>query len=205
MARIIEGGLDAFRALAYDAVDSRFVERLRERNNSYDDCLIGRARDMIRDVRNRYESFDLDKTKRLLKASMRKISVSWNEYEGLDLRTIAEFQHASERQRRFIMSAPSVRELYYKNRIEGYGDKYKDPYPNRVGEQDPIYRIVMNGMWQEDDEGMYFTEYWEDDEMALEEPIDADEQFEVMATWDRIKNILDKMDDDPTSPFNNKM
>ena len=53
---------------------------------------------------------------------------------------------------RYLMSEPTTRHNTQQP-MEGYGDRYVDPYPDRIGEDDPVYRAVMDGIWRENDEG----------------------------------------------------
>lgn len=206
MATVIQGSVDEWRALAYSTPSREYIDDFIEMSDRYDNLLIGRARDMYHSASNRFRDFSFRRSTRRAKSALRRVNNMFN-YDGVyELRDIGEFQHAKTRNRRFVMSEPTVRRMYYDNRVEGYGDLYEDVYKGRVGESDPLYRMVMSGIWQESSEGEdYFVEYWDTEETELEEPITVEEQFDVVNSWERLRILLDKMEDDPTSPYNQQL
>ena len=206
MATVIQGSVDEWRALAYSTPSREYIDDFIEMSDRYDSLLIGRARDMYNSVSSRFRDFSFRRATRRAKSTLRRVNNMFN-YDGVyELKDIGEFQHAKARNRRFVMSEPTVRRMYYDNRVEGYGDLYEDVYKGRVGEDDPLYRMVMSGIWQESSEGEdYFVEYWDTEETELEEPITVEEQFDVVNSWERLRMLLDKMEDDPTSPYNQQL
>ena len=207
MAHVINGSsLDNFRALAYDAPVSSVMDSIRAIGDRYDNTLTTRAMSRFSDIRERHIGFDFRSAKQKVKAAMRKFDNYWVADVIQRLDNIGELQHAPQSMIKYLMSEPETRTRFYNNRCEGYGDRYVDPYPTRVAEDDPIYRKVMSGIWVEDEDGdMSYTEWWETEESILEEDLEFSEQLDVIHSWSKLKDFLSKGKDDPTSPYNGQL
>lgn len=206
MARVLEGGLDTFRTLAYSAPSDSMMDIIRSAGDRYDDSLTSRALSRFNDIREKHVGFDFRSAKRKMTAAMRKLDSYWVTDAIRRLEEIGEFQHAPSKMVKYLMAEPETRERFYKNRCEGYGERYVDPYPNRVGEDDPVYRKVMDGIWVEDEDGeMSCTEWWETEESALEKDLEFEEQIDIIHSWSKLKQFLAKGEEDPTSPYNGRL
>ena len=203
MATVITGGIDDFRALAYNTPSAEHYETFAAIGERYLNSLTTRAAERYENIREKFGNYSFSETRRRVRAVTRKVKRIFEADDVHELYEIGDFQHARSRMRRYVMSNPVVRQRYYSNRLEGYSDLYEDRYKGRIGEEDPLYRRVMSGVWQVDeDNNTYFEQYWEDEEMATEEPITQEEQLDVLSSWDRVLYLLNKMEEDPTSPYN---
>lgn len=206
MARPIDGSIDTFRALAYEVPSDSILDSIRSLGERYDSSLTARAQDRFKTIRERHVAFDFRSAKRKVKAAMRKFDNYWVADAIQRLDDIGQFQHPPSKMIRYLMAEPETRERFYHNRCEGYGDNYVDPYPNRVGVDDPVYRKVMEGIWVEDDAGnTSYTEYWPTEESELENDLDFSEQLDIIHSWSRLKEFLSKGAEDPTSPYNGRL
>lgn len=206
MANVIEGGEHSFRALAYTTPVDSVMSRIKDSGRRFDESLTSRALERFGTIREKHQGFDFRSAKNKVKAAMRKLGEYWVTDCVRRLTTIAEFQHAPSKMTRYIMAEPETRERYHNNRCEGYGERYVDPYPGRVGEDDPVYRHVMNGIWVEDEDGQFTsTEYWETEETDEEEHLEFSEQLDIIHSWATLKLFLSAGKDDPTSPYNGQL
>lgn len=206
MARVLDGSIDTFRALAYEVPVDSILDSIRSLGNRYDNSLTARAQDRFADIRERHAVFDFRAAKRKVKAAMRKFDNYWVADMIQQLKDIGQFQHAPTKMVRYLMAEPETRQRFYNDRCEGYGDNYVDLYPNRIGDDDPVYRKVMEGIWVEDEKGeMSYTEYWPTEEGDLEEDLEFSEQLDVIHSWTKLKDFLSKGVEDPTSPYNGRL
>ena len=206
MATIYDGGYGDYRAMAYNSAPSRIMEEIRTTTGQAASRLSSSARERYDHIKSITQTFDFDSAKRRIKAAMRRTNNLWVSDMIQPLETVEQFQHAPARMLKYIMSEPETRERFYKNRCDGYSDRYVDPYPNRIADDDPIYRQTMNNMWQEDEEGNLFaTNYWADEEVDMLEDLPFEDKVSILTSWDRLKCIMAKMEDDPTSPYNAKL
>ena len=206
MARVLEGGLGTFRTLAYTTPSESMMDIIRSAGDRYDTGLTSRALSRFNDIREKHVGFDFRSAKRKMTAAMRKLDNYWVTDVIRRLEEIGEFQHAPSKMVKYLMAEPETRERFYKNRCEGYGERYVDPYPNRVAEDDPVYRKVMDGIWVEDEDGeMSYTEWWDTEESILEPDLEFEEQINVIHSWSKLKQFLAKGEEDPTSPYNGRL
>lgn len=206
MATIVDGGHHVFRALAYTTPVDETMNRIRNSGNRHDSSLTSRALERFGAIREKHIGFDFRSAQNKAKAAMRKLNSYWTSDCIRKLDKIGELQHPPEKMIRYLMAEPETRERFYNNRCEGYGDRYNDPYPNRVGNDDPVYRQVMEGIWVEDDEGQFTTtEWWATEESDEEQHIEFSEQLDILHSWDALKKFLTVGKDDPTSPWNGQL
>lgn len=119
------------------------------------------------------------------------------------LKTVEELQSASGRYLDYLMSNPVVTELFYQNRLDGYGELYYDYQKGLVGEQRDAYRAVVTGMGQSyvdpnyDSEDETWIIYSQDEEHDVN-PLLVTEQKNVLDAWN-LQNIAIANNIDPTS------
>lgn len=202
MAVILEGGRDEFRALAYCAPSEYTLDTLREHGRRFDDNLTHRARERFDAIKDRFNQVDFSEVGRRVRAGLRKLDALWMTDVIQELTDIGRIQHAPRSMIKYIMANPIAKTLHRSNRCEGYGDRYSDPYPEYEAGKDPIYKAVMDGMWQENENGDVFVEHWWMDEEKENEAIDLDEQFAIHSTWNRLEALFARMEEDPTSAYN---
>lgn len=205
MAYFVDGGHDSFRAMAYYAPPRDFMDSLRDLED-YSPRLSERASRMFDDVRDRFAGFDYDTARRRITAAVRKVRNVWEDDRVYQIRDTGEFQHAKDTMKHYLMADPEIRQMARDNKIEAWGDSFKDPYPDREKDQNPYYRKVMDGVWQFDEDGnSFYVDYWDTEETEQIEDITPQEQLDVVLSWQHLKNKIALMDDDPTSQFNNKL
>jgi len=118
------------------------------------------------------------------------------------LETLADFQTASLTMQRFVMANPVIRQMYLDFSADGYSETYTNVHGDVIGEDHSDYRLVMNGMLQEDEDGetffrYYFEEQSEDDPIRLS----TYDQFDILNSWDNLKYLISKGKEDPTSIY----
>lgn len=100
--------------------------------------------------------------------------------------------------RRYLLANRRLGSLFRQQRLDAWGLK-----PGFLGiepgEEDPYYVAVMNGVIQES-EDKFYSEYRLGDSVVDGEILSIDEQTDVIATWNRIDELLDESVD-PTSPL----
>lgn len=202
MVDIVEGGLETFRAMAYDAPTENMVTHLRGIAENYDMRLTSRAREHFSNLRERVQTVNFREMKAGITAAMRKLGQLWVTDMIQTLSSLAQLQHPPQKMRKYIMSEPTTRERFYKQRCEGYADAYYDMFPGRVGDDDPVYRSVMDGMLQEDEEGCFYMDYDKDDDDEMVEVLDVADKDVILDTWDNLKYYMAKGKEDPTSQYN---
>lgn len=203
MPQIIQGGLDAFRALAYDAPTNDMSHYLGSINDDYDRRITSRAREHVHQLREQVRPRNFREVKASVTASMRRLGQIWVKDMIQELESLGQIQHAQAKMRTYIMSEPSVRERFYKQRCEGYADAYHDKFPGRIGDDDPVYRSVMDGILQEDEEGnCFYMDYdtdWEDD---MVQTLEVEEKDEIIRTFENVRAHMSRGLEDPTSQYN---
>lgn len=203
--RIVQGGQAAFNALAFGSkppeLRSFFEERLQSINagiGGYSEKFKARANEM-------FNSFHGDRVVQIAKAALNQVRGFFNPDEIVNLTTIEDLQVAQATMRRMIMANPVVRELYHKQRCDGYSDSYVDADPGKIGWDHYDYCRVMTGIVEVTDESWKFTSVAHDQRPGDSE-LDFHDQFSVVAqTWPSLEAIMAQAAKDPTSEWNNDL
>lgn len=123
------------------------------------------------------------------------------------IKTVEDTQMATTVMQRWIMAMPELRELEREQSIYGFADTYNDwAPPSYAPNEHPDYLKVMSGIvvMNEDEDSevdWVATEYYSSDWVEGDRELSGSEQFEILNTWDFIRNVLNSSNDDPTNPF----
>lgn len=162
------------------------------------DNLVGIAATMYQHTKSAYE--DINNAIRLsnIKAAIRSI-------EGQDLVDPNTIQNicnsnmlhtANPTTQRYIMAMPELRELYHKQRVDGYSATYHDSEPGCVGKDHYDYRRVTDGVIIETEDSSTLTHYFQED-LYDEGPIDAIDKAITASMWTLVFETI-RLGGDPT-------
>lgn len=208
MATVIQGGDDTFNALALGEMHPGTQQFLSTQLQAPTHHLTEQGQRFFQSTQELFKRFEDSRAMRLITAAKRAVGGIWNSDEVKYLSTIEELQWAPSKMRRLIMAEPEIRRLYHQQRLEGYGDVYRDAYPDDIGEAHYDYRRVTNGFIfvnedaKDDEPEWSCTTYFDDHEEYGDRELDLLEQVDVVNTWEAARLRLRKGGDDPTSRFN---
>lgn len=113
------------------------------------------------------------------------------------LEDVIDIQHSNYQMRQLIMSDPELRRQSRYGQIEGWSSIYVDRDEGHDGFRHRDYRRLNKNLYKPNDEGVYQAHhYYENhgaDELTLTEKLDA------LRTIDRVKSLIRKRGEDPTS------
>lgn len=204
MAQIHYGTKEQFNALAFGEPHPSTVSMIDQMYQQFDPstALTEQSQAFMQKAYDLYQDMMGSGAIRTAKAAVRNLSHGWMSDEVQELRTTAALQQAPSVMRRYLMVEPTTRQWYYQQRLEGYVDHYTDPYPETPTEDHYDYHRVMDGIVTEQEDGsISFTEYLEEP-LEGDRPLVAEEQFDIINTWNRLASQLFSGNDDPTSPYN---
>lgn len=118
------------------------------------------------------------------------------------LESICAFQHAKSQMRRWTMANPALREMYHKQRIEGYDGLYVDVEPDRIGADHYDYRRATDGFVQFDDNDDWYSTTYMDELKDGDRDLTLSEQVNISLSWEMAEYHLARKCGDPTSPQN---
>lgn len=140
---------------------------------------------------------------------MRQVKAVGNQLGGLfkadglqELFTISDFQQAKPIMQRVVMACPDYRSLFLNYEADGYSETYVNIHGSDIGEKHEDYRLLMDGMLQEDAEGelswrFYFVEQTEDDPLR----VTANDKIMAQRVFDRVRLMVAKRGQDPGSIY----
>lgn len=115
-----------------------------------------------------------------------------------ELTSFNALQNANLVMQRWVMAHPEVRRDYLKQNIEGYSETYKNVFGNEVGEKDYNYRLVMDGVIQDQDDS-WIVKHYNMDLMPGDRELDHYEKVKILSTWQAIDLIYSSCDFDFTA------
>lgn len=204
--QIDEGGLDTFRSMAYKTPNRDSMEYLERYAGNFSNRISSRVSDYFEQQREIIKPMNFRELRSNTLAALRSLDNLFTIDAIQYLNEIGTIQHAPEVMRKYIMANPRVRRRYHEQRIDGYGENYTDRYPGQVEHEDPVYRSVMDGIVQQNEEGDCW--YWDYDVAGddyNEQDLTLEEKYEILDTWVAVDHLLDENQSDPTSQFNNNL
>lgn len=203
MARVFYGDEHVFSTMLHGETDP-YTRRFLESQHIDEGRFRGIAGDLHNRVKGLYERIHDSDLLARTRAAIRKIEGVFTPDDIRPLRTIGALQQARPRMRRVIMANPYVRELYQKQRIEGYSKYYKDDFPTRPTDELIEYQQVMSGIVEVSEEGDTSYELYMDVEHETHDEIsmDMDQQVDSILTWNETIRLIRKGKEDPTSTIN---
>lgn len=145
-------------------------------------------------------------TARMIRAAARQVSSLWDRDEIRYLPTIGKLQTAPPKMVRWLMAEPNTRREFHAGRCEGYGEHYQDAEPGKIGETHRDYRIVMDGMVYENDQGELWVDQYTDDEVDGEiNELTFEEKWDITRSWQHLADFMSAKGEDPTSRWNSEL
>ena len=146
-----------------------------------------------------YDKINSSESDNIAKAALRAAAGMFNRVIR-PLQELSEFQSAAPLMQRYLMSSPSVLQLYRDQQCDGFSETFVDMFPNDIGETHYDYRRVMTGVVVDTEEGSFATHYI-DELLEGDKELTHREQFDIQSTWEIMEMYLKAMKEDPTSPF----
>lgn len=102
-----------------------------------------------------------------------------------ELLTFQALQNANLTMQRWVMAHPLVRQDFLNQNIDGYSETYKNVFGKEVGEKDYNYRLLMDGVIQDQDDS-WVIKHYEQDFMEGDRELDHYDKVKILNTWDAI-------------------
>jgi hypothetical protein len=194
----------AFTALLFPPMNSANVDYLRSQYVGVESIIDPREREFAMRSREEFEkNFSNEAMEYARKVAQHYLGqTAFGMSYILVLQEVGHFQTAAPHMQRWIMACPRVRELYHGQCLDGYSHSYTDSSPNLSGWLHDDYRMVMQGIVEDDDSHYGFTTFAEDGEEA---PLNINDQATILSTWDWLTSHIEEKDEDPTSVNGDKM
>lgn len=201
----IHGGRDAMRVHMYGTMNQNTFNYIQNRMDSLESIYGSQASWFTNRLQQRFNES-------AVRANI--IAQSNLEYSGglfddgvRTFRTVEDFRKASRINQTYILSNPYFANEYNSARIEGWGYK-PTKYQDLVGEDNPYYQNVVDGMLQYDDESLFgeveekFVIY-SNEELDELQPLRLNESIMIRNNWNRLYNLINQESEDeledPTS------
>lgn len=162
----------------------------------------------VEKAKETYELLNNSDIIRKAKNVLRGISSLTKPNQIIAIHDIDGFQTASPVMQRYIMAEPSIRNLYHKQRCDGYSDLYVDLYPDDIKDKHYDYQKVMNGMIidEKDNEGndSWVARQYYYDLTPEDRELEITEKADILYTWEIAKAFM-QVYEDITDPAGGKL
>ena len=162
--------------------------------------------DLFQRAVDRFESFDFERIERKLAAVVRKVSHAFDRDMIRPMSKIGHFQQAAPVQQRWLAANPRAQRLIEKDMIHGWRETFTNPYKGKVGEDNPDYQAVMDGIVVLDEHGWTATQYLTIRDEDNRSPLGFADQIIVKdSMWANFNAFLDEGIDDPSDENNGSL
>lgn len=167
--------------------------------NNYSHTLTDIGRNFVETSRAIYEKINDSTAVRAAKAAVRMAKGLFHPNTIVPLETLEELRAAQPVMQRWVMAEPTIRQIYHKQRCDGYSDTYLDYEPGKIGDQHYDYRRVMDGIIvdtvdENGNDSWEFTTYSEELRESDRE-LEFHEQKAILGTWDIVKMFVEAGED----------
>lgn len=202
------GNLQSFDYLLYPNQHPNTNNYIVNQFNNISNALNDFGRQFIESSKEIYTKINDSNAARIAKAALRSVKGLFHQNTIMQLYNIDEIQNAQPIMQRYIMAEPTIRELYLKQRCDGYSDSYVNMMSIDIADSHYDYQKIMDGVIQEytnengeidwESKHYYYSLMEGDVELSFQDRID------ILNTWDVLKQCI-ASGNDPTDIFNGKL
>ncbi len=195
------GAADAFDAMCYGESHPSTVQYLAQQVSHVAETLTDAGRAFMAGARDLFDHYHGSEAMRFARGVLAKVKGAVQNQRIHSIWETVDFQNASLAMQRWIMANPTVRELYHKQRCDGYSDTYVDMEPGQVKHDHYDYRRVMDGvmLFEPDEETDWKVYQYLDELKEGDRDLEHFEKVDIQNTWNAMDMLLAIAKDDPTS------
>ena len=211
MANVLAGGMREFNALVYPEKSASTVSFLKNELSNFSNTLTESGKAFFADSAEFLDRWVGSEALRLGRLAVKKVTGLFKPDVIKPVWEIGDMQTIGSKMQRFIMAEPTIRQMYFDQRLDGWSDTYHDYEPGRIGHDHYDYRRVMDGIVVEAPEtaepetSEWVCTSYLDDILEGDRELNHDEQIDIRITWDNVLAIIKAGEFDPTSIFNSRL
>lgn len=203
MSTLSFGASDAFDALVYADAHPATLNFLQNRLTQMSQQAVGAGRAFIARAQEAFNHYNGAAAMGFIRNVLQTVgggvgTASPSVNRVVCLFELVQMQQASPMMQRFVMANPVVRDLYHRQRCDGYSDSYVDVHPGDIGEAHYDYRRVMDGIMQMDEKNEWYVRQYHERLPEEERPLFFTEKVDILCTWNAMDLIMALGKDDPT-------
>lgn len=172
--------------------------------DNYSHMLLDAGKQYFSQAREMFEKINDSEAIRSARAALRMAKGIVRPNVVIELTGIEDVRSAQPIMQRYIMAEPTIRQLYFDQRCDGYSDSYVEIFPNILGKDHIDYRKVMTGMVEEfvdeDGEDCWRVNQYTNELSEGEEDLSFDNKVDILHTWEIVRMAIER-NIDPTDRF----
>lgn len=193
------GAADAWSSAVYGQNSASALTFLQSQFNQVGNYVNDATKKFYQASQKAFEHYNGAEAMRYARKVLSGLNMSSDAQYIIPLQTVKDFQYASDTMQRWVMASPVVRELYHKQRCDGYSDTYQDLQPGKTGEDLYDYRRAVNGLVDFKEDGGYEAVNYFEELRDNDRELDFGEQLAVAHSWRVAEALLKFSKDDITS------
>jgi hypothetical protein len=201
MALILQGGDDAFRALAYQPPHPNVAAYVQRHNQGWNAGVSEHMNAFLSAAGSVYNRVSHSDAIRMVRAIAGQVSTMWQPNSVQYLNTLPKLQNAMPSMQRWLMANPYLRELARAQRCDGYAETYVDMFPRAAPTQHPDYLLAIDGLYMEQEDGTTTVTCLMGDVDHPDDVLTYAEQTDILDSWDLQTEYLKAQKEDPTSKY----
>jgi len=199
---------DSFNYLAFPDQNPDTARYIQNQLTNFSNTLTDVGLSFMNASQDIYKQINDSMSVRAAKAAVRRAKGMFHPNVIVYQDNIEDIRSSQPIMQRYNMAQPTVRELYHKQRCDGYSDTYRDMHPGDIKHDHYDYRRVMDGIIYDDvnDEGEYTwaVNTYAHDNIGDDVDLTFDEKTDIISTWELIEMFM-KEGEDPTDIYENKL
>ncbi len=203
MPRFFVGGVDDFERQTFEPVHEGTIEYLRNQvqaiGQGWGDTLSASAQNFVSRASESFDRFFSSEALANSRAAMRRVKGMFNRDVVNFCVTAEDFQQASPKNQRYIMTHPVLRKMFHDQMVDGYEGQYIDHQPGVIGKDHRDWRRLHDGDIFEDEDGDLVTTHYIEMTNEEESEIPLDEKMIHKENQTMLDIVLALSDRDPSN------
>ena len=183
------GAADAWRSAVYGQNSASALAFLQSQYKQVGNYVNDATKKFYQASQQAFEHYNGAEAMRYARKVLTGLNITSDAQYVIPLNSVNDFQKASDTMQRWIMASPIVRDMYNRQRCDGYSDTYQDFDPGKTGEHLYDYRRAVNGLVQFKEDGNYQAVNYYEELRDNDRELDFGEQLAIAHTW-RVAEIL---------------
>jgi hypothetical protein len=193
------GAADVFDAFVYGPQNPNTVSYLKNSASQWSNTLTEAGQQWMQKGKEIFNVINSSEAMNLARKAINSVKGIFGNNTIREIVEMSDFQSASLTMQRWIMAQPDVRNLYHKNRCDGYSGSYVDVEFGFVGNNHYDYRRVMDGVFQDDEKEGWVVRHYLEELKPDDRHLTHHEKIDIIRTWDSVAALIAMGEEDPTS------
>lgn len=145
MAIAVYGDREVMDRMMFGAPTPQLMDYINQSSQYFVNSLTDVGRSFVNHATSLFTRMDTSEAMQIARAALRMANTYFQNDVIYTMTSVSQLQEAPDSMVRWIMTDPVLAQYHADNRIDGYGNRFVNPYPGLYGWDNPDYQQVYSG------------------------------------------------------------